>query len=436
MNRFAKPYAFFQLLLFCGFVLYIATMPVSTALVNIGSSVALVGLVGTLILGRRESLVWHFPLYPFLLLFVCCLVFSCVISLFPDESWRALGSAWHRNFPMILIAAAAMERKNALFILVGVFSFTGFYEGLDGIFQYVSGVDFFDGAPWMSGRLTGSFGTYRVGSLMAFLLCPTLVLPFILPEKWSRLKRWGLSVLLWIPPLFLLFFSKNRTGMLCLGLSVFSLVVMTRGFSWKKALGVVCFFACLMVFWSERFGVKTVLADGRIQELWPFAWEVFKAHPVLGSGLYTYNPAFTSMGMTPLMHTAGIMHPHNIYLQLLAETGVVGLCFFLLFAVSAIVWSARRVHRGLRSGQDRRYWLAAAAFWSVMIGYMGMGLSGHDLLRSWWFGMAMSIFGIAIGACLQKHRQSGDAGRKAEAHKTEAEKNAPRQAANQGRQTA
>lgn len=406
MSRSDRGYVFFQWLALCGFVLYIAGMPASTAIVNIGSCSALAGVVGTLILGKRNSLAWNFPLYPFLLLFAAYLVFSCVTSLFPDESWRALKAAWYRNIPMILIATAAMWRKNSLYIILGVFLFAGFYEGIDGIFQFITGTDFIDNAPWMGTRLTGSFGTYRVGSLMAFMLSPALVLPFILPVNWSAVKRWCISILLWAPPLFLLIFSKNRTGMICLGISAFALVVMVRGFSWKKAAGIVVFFLCLIVLWPQRFGMDVVLADGRLRELWPFAWEVFKTYPVFGSGLYTYNPAFTALGMVPSMHSAGIMHPHNIYLQLLAETGVVGLVIFLMFTVSAIVWTARRVRAGLRDGRDYNYWLTTAGFWSVMVGYMGMGFSGHDILRSWWFGMAMSIFGITIGACLKKRMET------------------------------
>lgn len=388
-----------------GFALYIAAMPVSTAMVNLGALVALAGLLGSLVREKKESPLYAFPFYGFLLLFVGCLVFSCVISQFPAESWKALRSSWHRNFPMILIATAAMAPKKSLYVMLGVFAFTGFYEGMDGIYQYATGADLFRNAPPLDGRLTGSFSTPRVGSLMAMLVCPTLTLPLLLPGSWSPVKRWGLSALLWFPPLFLLVLSQNRTGMICVILSLSALIFMVRGFSRKKAIifavAFIAGIAALLLFGPQRFNARTVLSDGRIQELWPFAWEVFKAHPIFGSGLYTYNSAFSSLGLVPIRHSPEIMHPHNIYLQLLAETGIIGLFLFLAFAGSVILRTAKRVRDGLRGGRNRSHWLATAGFWSVTVGYMGMGLTGHDLLRSWWFGMAMAVFGITIGACLK-----------------------------------
>lgn len=285
----------------------------------------------------------------------------------------------------------------------------------------MTGFDFFRHTPWMGDRLTGSFSTYRVGNLMALLFSPSLTLPFLLPHDWSPLKRWGLALFFWLPCLFLIIFSKTRTGFICVAVSSLVMTGMMWKYSSKKAPIFILCGLCIVIFWmqkygighvvqagSQRLGVETVMGDGRLQELWPFAWRIFKEYPIFGCGLYGYNPSFTALGMAPLRHSAGIMHPHNIYLQLLAETGIIGFLLFLFFVLSAIVWSGRHIYAGLKSGKNRTYWMASTGFWAVMIGYLGMGITGHDVLRSWWLGMVMAIYGIAIGACLLREQNKNN----------------------------
>ncbi len=83
--------------------------------------------------------------------------------------------------------------------------------------------------------------------------------------------------------------------------------------------------------------------DSGYNMVWRSGVEVFKTSPIIGIGPDSYRqlcPAMVGDNAAVRCHT----HPHNFVIQILAETGVVGLCFYLLFVGSMITvcWRAAR----------------------------------------------------------------------------------------------
>ena len=83
--------------------------------------------------------------------------------------------------------------------------------------------------------------------------------------------------------------------------------------------------------------------DSGYNMVWSSGVEVFKTSPIIGIGPDSYRqlcPAMVGDNAAVRCHT----HPHNFVIQILAETGVVGLCFYLLFVGSMITvcWRAAR----------------------------------------------------------------------------------------------
>ena len=105
---------------------------------------------------------------------------------------------------------------------------------------------------------------------------------------------------------------------------------------WEKTIGGVLLVLVLlsisnfvfpeMLGFLNRFTESVDLGDttnGRIA-MWGIALTMFSRHPIIGNGwyYYYYNAA--------LWENA---HVHNIYIQLLTETGVVGTLIFGVFMV-------------------------------------------------------------------------------------------------------
>lgn len=120
--------------------------------------------------------------------------------------------------------------------------------------------------------------------------------------------------------------------------------------------------------WVEREDVTS----GRIA-IWTAAWEQFLENPVLGAGAYSFESQ-SSMDA----------QPHNVFLTVLAELGVLGSVLFTLVLILVL----RRVK--LRAGGSE-LWMASTAMVAVwlIIGFTGVWLYA---LPGWvafaWFGAA------------------------------------------------
>jgi putative inorganic carbon (HCO3(-)) transporter len=86
---------------------------------------------------------------------------------------------------------------------------------------------------------------------------------------------------------------------------------------------------------EENFAVLERLAH------WQAAWEMWAAHPWLGVGVGNYVPAYPAYALPYWEDPMG--HAHNYYLNVAAETGVVGLAAYLLLWGWAFAFAWRTV---------------------------------------------------------------------------------------------
>lgn len=88
---------------------------------------------------------------------------------------------------------------------------------------------------------------------------------------------------------------------------------------------------------------------------WQEAWDVFAEQPVEGAGAGAF-----SVARTPIRKNAlDVQEPHNLALQQLAETGLVGFALWLALVAGGIA-AARRALRRAAGGEPRRAVLAVA----------------------------------------------------------------------------
>ena len=402
-NNEAWAKVFFQLMRF-GFCFYILFFPIGIALREIGATISLIGLISYYILNYNNSNLKRFKLKWIYFLFFAFLIFKMFHSIDFETSWYGIRTNLHKAFILIFVGMEFVRGLKDLKILVALFAIMGCYEGLDGVYQYFSGVDLIKGTKIMGGRLTGSLSTFRVGNLMSLVLPISLALYVLLPDKWSKLKKLLLTSFVLAPGTFLFLEAKARSGYVGFFTACVALIFLFKGFSWKKTLAFCTILIWALCFVPERTSFQHILDDGRVKELWPFGIEVFKHYPLLGVGINGYNPGFRSLGLVPKYHSLGIPHPHNIYIQFACETGIVGLSLLLFFFASYLIWSLKRIRKGLQTKQ-KTYWIITSFFWSSFLGYTATAFSAHNFFRTWWLGMAFSILGILIGSSLGREEQ-------------------------------
>ena len=120
---------------------------------------------------------------------------------------------------------------------------------------------------------------------------------------------------------------------------------------------------------------------GLRQDIWSAAIEIYSSHPVLGVGLDNFSEAYAELpsnlsnaAQRRLLHQSEILVPpyaENLYLNVLAEQGIVGVAALLLLAFSSIATAFRG--RRIRAPVGRGVCLGLGA------GIMAMGI--HDLLE-------------------------------------------------------
>ncbi len=96
------------------------------------------------------------------------------------------------------------------------------------------------------------------------------------------------------------------------------------------------------------------------QHIWQAAWEIFRDHPLVGSGLDTFQIAFAGKRTAAYWHIEWNGSPtraHNEALNLLATQGVLGGLAVVVLAAGLLL-AARRA---LRASEDRRLVVALAA---------------------------------------------------------------------------
>jgi O-antigen ligase len=180
---------------------------------------------------------------------------------------------------------------------------------------------------------------YAVFSICFLLQClkaaPRQLRVFI----WAYMVAAGITVVL----------AASRSGLLGLVICIVLSLVSFRRMGWKMALGIVC---CLFVGWllvprvaAEALGTRLGKESlDRAVEVRADAWlnglNAWRSNPLGGIGAGTYSAMDKAAG------GRGIV-AHNSFINVLAESGVVGLAIFVS-AILTLVWLVWRMPPGQR----------------------------------------------------------------------------------------
>jgi putative inorganic carbon (HCO3(-)) transporter len=216
---------------------------------------------------------------------------------------------------------------------IGVALF-GFYQALDGSYTefyfrlYPLQEDVLE--PW-TGRITSFL--YHFNSLAGYL---NLVVPFsigclvLAKDHWMR---W-LGLICFATCTAALVLTQSRGGLIAYAAS---LIVSIWYLAPKPTvrIGILAAIAVILALtapmlmnYFERLQSVDELTELSRLAIWALAGSMFLSHPVLGVGYGTYRISSLTYVPEPI---GGQLHAHNLYLQLLAETGAVG--FLVFFAL-------------------------------------------------------------------------------------------------------
>jgi len=130
------------------------------------------------------------------------------------------------------------------------------------------------------------------------------------------------------------------------------------------------------------------------------ALRVFLDHPVLGVGPGQYTPFYSekyhSDPQFAFKYVPGARGAHNLYLQIAAETGIIGLAVFMamVFLILRQLWQARR-HWAYSRPEVAN--LATALFLSLTA-YLVHSVFAHLAYERYFF-LLLALAGVAVQIC-------------------------------------
>lgn len=133
------------------------------------------------------------------------------------------------------------------------------------------------------------------------------------------------------------------------------------------------------------------ISTGRV-EIWENGMRMFSEHPILGIGSGAFIAANSSGNYGPPID----LNPHSIYVQLLAEVGLIGFVvwFTFLFSYMKLLFKHSTPRRGPPGSEKLISWLNAykEGFMGSTLALLVAGITAHSLMRfNWYMYAALAV---------------------------------------------
>lgn len=327
----------------------------------------------------------------------------------PEKSWSTVAVAL-RFFPFVLFACLALRKTAWWPLLVDASAAIIVLWLLDAWVQIFTGWSL--GGAETADRLSGIFGAgnLKLGPVLAVLS------PFVFVAARRRWGWRGLAVA-FVFQLMPILFAGSRAAWIMYALVALAFVWMQtraplRFAVWSFAAACAALLG-IAVAWqhSGRFDTRfdrTLLAlqgseqaldaasAGRLR-IWRTALAMSAAHPVVGVGVRGFRYAYPRYAQADdafvdTLTDEGAYHAHQIVLEILSETGILGLLLWLAGA-----WYAIRAWRRARADARERALAPALA-----LAAMTFPLNTHLAFYSTWWGLLfwwlLALYCAALGA--------------------------------------
>ena len=357
-------------------------------------------LIGIIVLFKNFSQLKYNPQFK-----IATIVFSTYVTMVLIS---ALDSYWQEKsltvalsslrFYFSSVALIFYIRAKHAHIILKVISLIAIIWAIDALFQYFMGFDLI-GRSSYQGRLNGVFGEHHVklGPVLTLLL-PMFLVSVIRQKqiiKWLSLFILCITILL----------SGTRSAWLMMAFTLLAFwityVKENRFKLFYKALFASLVLMLCLWYISPEFqaridrslnaldgtqsGVDFALAN-RLP-IWKTSWNMIEDHPVNGVGAHAFRKAYPEYAEVDdvWQSQGGVgMHAHHWVLEVLAETGIIGL-LLILFAIFKLYDFLKRYSNGVYSWAFSVALISIflpitstysifASFWSICIWFIGAGL--------------------------------------------------------------
>jgi len=383
-----------------------------------------VPLVGSALLGLALSLRGGLPTVAEparrLGLLLLCLVIpgllSIPTSLAPGKSWGEIASVALVALAGISVLYGLRTRADHRWLQTGLVVVIAAWIG-DGLLQAITGADVFGITPKAEGMINGPFSTNGIFGIIVAVLTP-----LVLWEPLKQRNRWAIALTGGLVVTVILSGQRNNLLLLVLGLMALSTLWSKR----TRLIGAAALIAAVVAIyplaptlqqragWMSTSATDMATALQRLQDnpadtkasqhlfdslnrfssdrafLIDAGLKMIHDRPLTGVGINAFRPAYPLYAqLAPHGHRSKPTHAHNIYLEVTAETGLIGLAGLLLAIGLGWRWF-------LVASAERQ---ALAAPYGAILFVMLFPLTTHTvLLAAFYFTLLLMVLGGYLSA--------------------------------------
>ena len=232
---------------------------------------------------------------------------------------------------------------------------------IDGYIQYFTGVNL-TGFKISSSRVSSFFGDEPIMGSYLSRLFPLLFALFLVKKK-QKYEIYFIGALFILVDV-LIFMSGERSAFFFLNLSTVFIIILIKEYQKFRLITFIIAIICVFILSLYSTNLSQRMFKGPVEDmglvksskeavifskahdsLIKTAYNMFKDQPLLGHGPKMFRIICKdekyATGINPCM-----THPHNFYIQLLAETGIIGF-LFLLSALVYVVYTALRQFKSI-----------------------------------------------------------------------------------------
>lgn len=312
---------------------------------------------------------------------------------------QRLGISWQKIAPWLLVLIAI----NAAYMLLQMYTGVNWIAGWDAKLPLyrMSGTTFrpngFTGHPLTLGYCAGLMAIVGLANMF----------PSKVRATWDRHWSWLFAL-----SFVTLILSQTRWPLAIVALFF---VIMVVKYSFAKTTlrqkGFVAMVLALSLglgWWVSKDRFADILDDGRpLQEriprlvFWEVHWQMFKDQPLLGVGYPNRAQARVAYyNQAGYQNSEKKYAAHNLFLQVLADSGIVGLLGLCLLLVPHLVWCMRL---DLPSHRSFLLLLAAVGFFSLMQNT----LRDSEFVHTYWIALGLLLW--EANTTQQQQRANRDA---------------------------
>ncbi len=302
---------------------------------------------------KRKNLILFKNKYFLIFLSFCILI--TINSFFSDDiKLSLLSSAFYFRFGIFSLAIYVILKEDLkiLFILKNIFLIIIFVLFFDTVYQFFFGKNLigFEYTNPQNFRITSFFGEDEVlGSYISRFFPFILSLVLFHQYKKNKVKLGFLMPILIIISFVIVFLSGERTAFVLLLISSFLIFITCKSLRKPFLIASVFLTFIISILITLNPSVKNRMYDSVIKQLglhsdseriilfsetyeshYKIALNMFKEKPIVGHGVKIFR-VYCQKPENFVSTNGCTTHPHNTYMQFLAETGILGFIYLLSF---------------------------------------------------------------------------------------------------------